>query len=204
MKEALSRERLKELYLPPVDEFVFVEVPEMQYFVVDGEGSPDDEAFTRALQWLFAAVHPIKRMAKDRMGSAYVEAPLEALWWADDPKDLVAARKDKLKWRLMIVAPEWADDALFADAVAETEKRRGGAPATLRLADHPEGRSVQIMHIGPYDKEASALARRLHHEFLPAHGLVPNGPHHEIYLNDPKRTAPARWRTVVRQPVRPQ
>ncbi len=200
---ALPLNRLRELYLPPTDDFVVVDVPRMKFFMVDGEGSPDDEPFAEAVRWLFAAVYPIKLAAKKRMGRSFIEAPLEGLWWADDMADFVAGKKDKLKWRMMIPAPEWANEDMFAEAVVEAAKRRGEAPASLRLDSYEEGRSVQIMHVGPYEKEAATIARRLHKEFLPAHGLVPNGPHHEIYLNDPRRTAPGKRKTVLRQPVRP-
>jgi len=195
-----SIERLRELYLPPAGDVVFVDVPRMTYVMVDGEGSLD-EPFAHAVRWLFAAVHPIKRIAKQRMGRHFVEPPLEGLWWADDVADLAAGRKHELRWRMMIPAPDWADAAMLADAVVEAARRHGEPPASLRLDDYDEGRCVQTLYVGDYEKEASRIARRLHEGFLPAHGLVASGPHHEIYLNDPSRTAPGNRRTVVRQPV---
>ena len=203
MSENPMTARLKELYLPPSDDFVFVDVPELRYFMIDGEGHPDHEAFRTSVQWLWAAVFPIRRIAKERMGKHFVEPPLEGLWWADDPADLIAGNKDKLKWRMMIPAPEWADEEMFASALAEASKRLGDAPPSLRLDSYEEGRSVQIMYVGPYERDAAKLARRLHSEWLPEHDLVPSGPHHEIYLSDPRRTAPEKQRTVVRQPVQP-
>lgn len=202
MNKDLTRKQLEELYLPPVDGFTMIDVPELPFFMLDGEGSPNEEPFQRAIHWLFMSVHPIRLEAKRRMGRNFIEAPLEGLWWADDMCDLVAGKKDRLKWRLMIPAPAWATEDMFAAAVAQAEEKRGKAPQSLRLGRYNEGKSVQIMHVGPYEKEAAKIARRLHEEFLPAHGLVPQGPHHEIYLNDPRRTPPQKRRTVVRQPVR--
>ncbi len=202
MENDLSREQLKELYLPPTDDFVFLDVPKMKLFMVDGEGSPDDKPFQEAVRWLWAAVHPIRRVAKERMGKNFVEPPLEGLWWADDMADFVAGRKDKLKWRMMVPTADWVHEDMLAEAVAEAAKKLGEAPTSLRLHHLDEGRSVQIMHVGPYEKEAATLARRLHEEFLPAHELVPNGCHHEIYLTDPRRTAPEKMKTVLRLPVR--
>lgn len=205
MRRELTRSELEALYLPPSDEFVFVDVPKMKYFMVDGEGSPDDAPFRTALQWLHAAVAPIKREGQRRMGKDFIAPPLEGLWWADDMADLAAGVKDRLKWRMMIPGPNWATKAMFAEAVKEAKagagKKRGQAPASLRLGSLHEGRCVQIMHIGPNAEERATLAR-LHGEFLPAQGLVACGPHHEIYLNDPRRTAPAKLKTVLRQPVR--
>jgi hypothetical protein len=108
----------------------------------------------------------------------------------------------RLKWRMMIITADWVTDEMFDEAVATAGERLDGIPATLRLERFAEGRCVQIMHIGPYALEAASLAERLHDEFLPKHGLVPNGRHHEIYLNDPDRVPPEKLRTVLRQPVR--
>jgi hypothetical protein len=196
-----DRRLLEELYLPSADDFVVVDVPDLQFAMLDGEGDPEGEAFAAAMRWLFSAIYPIKRVARDRMGRRFVEPPLEALWWADDMNDLIAGRRDKLKWRLMIVTADWVDQAMFDQAVAMTSGRLGEPPDGLRLERFAEGTSVQIMHIGPNSEEAATIAR-LHHEFLPAHGLIAHGRHHEIYLTDPNRVAPERRRTVLRQPVR--
>jgi len=201
MDADLSKDQLKELYLPPTDEFVFVDVPRMKFFMADGEGSPDNESFEEAQRWLWAVVHPIRRLAKERMGRNFVEPPLEGLWWADDLDDFVAGSKEKLRWRLMVPTAEWVGSDMFAAALAEARKKLGEPPGSLRLDHLEEGRSVQIMHVGSWEKEAARLTRRLHEEFLPAHGLAPNGRHHEIYLTDPRRTAPENMRTVLRQPI---
>lgn len=202
MKTDDLKARLKELYLPTTKDFVFVNVPEMQYVMIDGEGNPDGARFKHAVRWLFTAVHPIKLIARERMGRDFVEPPLEGLWWADDMNDFIAADKDRMKWRLMIVTADWVTEDMFEQAVATASERLGEVPDSLRLARFDEGRCVQIMHIGDYSKAAAALARRLHHEFLPEHNLVVNGHHHEIYLSDPDRVAPEKMRTVLRQPVR--
>jgi hypothetical protein len=202
MATELTKERLKELYLPGTQDFTFVDVPDLQYVMVDGEGSPGGEDHQHAIKWLFSAVYPIKRVARERMGKDFVEPPLEGLWWADDVEDFIQGNRDKLKWRMMIVTADWVDQVLFDQAVEETGRRLGDAPQSFRLDRLFEGRCVQIMHTGDYAKEAAGLAARLHHEFLPEHGLVPNGHHHEIYLTDPNRVGPEKMRTVLRQPVR--
>lgn len=201
MADGISRQQIEELYLPPSKRFVEVDVPKMKFLMVDGSGSPDEEPFRQAMAWLFAVAHPIRRVAKVRMGKHFVEPPLEALWWADDPADLVVGRKDRLKWRLMISAtPDWITKSLFASAVREGAKRLGKSPKTLRLDRYAEGRSVQIMHVGAPTGIRNTMTR-LHGRYLPSHKLACNGPHHEIYLTDPRRVAPARQKTVLRQPV---
>jgi len=201
MTEDLSLDRLKELYWPPHDEFVVVDVPALSFFMVDGDAPPEHETVQAVADWLFAAVHPIERIARERMGRRFVEPPLESLWWADDVADLVAGNQAKLQWRLMIHGPSWATASMFAEAIAATEERRGPAPPSLRLDRYDEGRSVQILHVGPPEAERPTL-ERLHHEFLPARGLVAHGAYHEIHLSDPRRTAPEKRKTVLRQPVR--
>ena len=94
------------------------------------------------------------------MGKNFVEPPLEGLWWADDMADFVGGIKDKLKWRMMIPTADWVSEDMLAEAVAEAANKLGEAPKSLRLDHLDEGRSVQIMHVGPYEKEAATLARR--------------------------------------------
>lgn len=202
MNDADMKARLKELYLPPADEFALVDVPDMRYIMIDGRGAADRTALDQAVKWLFAVIYPIKRIARERMGKHFVEPPLEGLWWADDMNDFICGNRDKLNWRMMIVyEPDWLTAEMFDDAVAKAKARLGEPPAGLRVEGHHEGLSAQIMHVGPASEEAPTIAR-LHREFLPAHSLIPAGYHHEIYLTDPNRVAPERQRTVLRQPVR--
>ncbi len=203
MNEADLKARLKELYLPPAKDFVLVDVPEMRYVMVDGRGAADRSALDHVVKWLFAAIYPIKRIARERMGPHFVEPPLEGLWWADDLNDFIRGNRDRLNWRMMIVyEPDWLTAEMFDEAVAAAKARLGEPPAGLRLEEYREGRSAQIMHVGPPGDEGPTIAR-LHREFLPAHNLIPNGHHHEIYLTDPNRVAPGKMKTVLRQPVRP-
>ena len=82
MQDADMKARLKELYLPPAKDFVTVDVPEMRFVMIDGQGAEDRAALDRAVKWLFAAIYPLKRIARERMGKSFVEPPLEGLWWA--------------------------------------------------------------------------------------------------------------------------
>ncbi|EEA93810.1 GyrI-like domain-containing protein [Pseudovibrio sp. JE062] len=194
------RDRLYELYRPPSDHFTFVDVPDMQFAVIDGDGNPEGEVYAKAIKWLFTTIYPIKQDAKKRMGKRFAEPPLECLWWADDMSDLINGNKDKLKWRLMIVLPHWTDDALFTQGIETAIGRLGEKPTTLRREIMTEGRSVQILHKGPYE-ELEEINAKLYRDFLPEHDLKPNGFHHQIYLDDPTRTASQMRKTIIRQPV---
>lgn len=171
--EAFHR-RLKELYLPPERSFTLVDVPEIRFAVIDGKGNPDSTASAGAVRWLYAVVHLIKPLVKKRMGRNFVEPPLECLCWADDPNDFVRGNKDAWKWRVMIAFVDWISREQFDEAVAKVVRKRGPAPATLRLESLHEGKSVQIMHVGDYNGIA-AVGDKLYNEYLPEHDLKPTG-----------------------------
>lgn len=192
--------RLKELYLPASDQFQIVDVPEIRFAIMDGQGDPAGDQGAEAVKWLYAIAHLVKPKVKERMGKTFAEPPLEWLYGADDEKDFIEGRRAKWKWRAMIVFIDWITPEDFAEAVATAEQKRGPAPDTLRIETLHEGKCVQIMHIGDYPA-AQAVCDRLYTEFLPQNNLTPRGCYHEIYLNDPARTAPEKRKMVIRQPV---
>lgn len=204
----------RELYGASAKEFTIVDVPPMRYLAVDGHGDPNTAASYRdAVEALFGVAYSVKFASKRGLGRDFVVAPLEGLWWADDQGVFVAGDKAAWNWTMLIAQPDWIDAEAVAAAVdavraknakQSTDAAGAGNPALdlLRLEHLSEGRSVQILHIGSYDDEAPTLAR-LHDEWMPQHGLTFNGPHHEVYLSDARRTSPDKLRTVLRQPVRP-
>ena len=194
-------DRLRELYLPPEHQFTMVDVPQIRFAVIDGKGDPGNGESAEAAKWLYSVVHLVKPLVKARMGKNFVEPPLEYLCWAEDEKDFIEGNKDKWGWRAMIVFIDWITREQFEEAVLKVEQKRGPAPETLRLETLHEGKCVQIMHIGDY-KELAAVCDVLYNEYLPENSLRPNGYYHEIYLNDPARTAPNKRKIVIRQPVR--
>ncbi|MCU7936642.1 MAG: GyrI-like domain-containing protein [Candidatus Thiodiazotropha sp. (ex Dulcina madagascariensis)] len=197
-----DRKKLMELYRPGMEEFTLVEVPELPFAVVDGQGSPDHDAGAKAIKYLFTAIYPIRREARERMGKTLIEPPLEMLYWADDMCDLAAGNKENWKWRAMITLPVWADGNMFANAVAQAKKQMDEVANSLRMESFSEGRCAQIMHVGRA-QAIPALLERLYTQFLPQNNLEPDGAYHEIYLDDWNRTAPERRKLILRQPVRP-
>ncbi len=202
MKKIDFKKSSPELYKPPANRFVSVDVPAMQFVKVDGKGDPNTApAYKRAVEWLYSVSYAMKFAAKTARGKDYVVPPLEGLWWADDPADFVARRKDLWCWTMMIMAPAFIDPTLFDAAVDKARKKLGMPPDSLRLERLEEGTALQILHVGSYDDEGPILAQ-LHNREMPSRHLTFAGPHHEIYLSDPRRTEPAKLRTVLRQPVR--
>lgn len=199
----LKRER-KDIYAPTAERFHIVDVPPMSFLMVDGQGDPNTApAYRDAVAALYTASYAVRAAAKAALGRVHTVAPLEGLWSAPDLAAFQARAKDTWHWTMLIAQPEWVTAALVQDAIAAAaRKRRPAALDRVRFDTYAEGRSAQILHIGSYDDEGPTL-RRLHEEFLPAHRLAPTGPHHEVYLSDPRRTEPARLRTILRQPVAP-
>ncbi|GAA1823926.1 GyrI-like domain-containing protein [Agromyces salentinus] len=197
----------RELYAPSAKEFAIVEVPPLRYLAVDGRGDPNRApAYVQAVEALFGVAYTVKFASKRELGRDFAVAPLEGLWWADDPTVFVARDKAAWSWTMLINQPDWIDESAVAAAVEAVRAKAKGSPNPaldrVRLEHLDEGESAQILHVGSYDDETPTLAR-LHDEWMPQHGLTFNGPHHEVYLSDARRTAPEKLRTVLRQPVRP-
>lgn len=186
----------------PKRDFEIVDVPELAFLMIDGHGDPNTApAYRDAIQALYTASYAIRAAAKAELGRVHPVGPLEGLWSAADWAAFRTGDKDSWDWTMMIGQPDWIPSDLVGRALAGLAgKKPLPALGLLRFERFTEGRSVQILHLGPYDGEGPTLAR-LHGEFLPAHGLLPRGRHHEIYLSDPRRTEPNRLRTILRQPV---
>lgn len=181
-----------------------IDVPPMTFVMVDGAGNPNTvPAYQTAIEWLYATSYALKFAAKAQ-GHDYVVPPLEGLWWADDPADFVARNKDNWHWTMMIMAPDVISHEMFEAAVAKASKKSASQPPeSLRHARYDEGLCLQVLHLGSYDDEGPVLAQ-LHDVEMPSRGLAFNGHHHEIYLGDPRRSAPDKLRTILRQPVKPR
>jgi len=202
-KVDFKRER-KHLYQPSGKEFVRVDVPDMQFLQVDGHGDPNTaQSYAEAVETLYAVAYKLKFLSKEQLERDYGVLPLEGLWWAEDMDSFTASLdKSQWDWTMMIMQPEWITGEMVAEVTAVLQKQKSlPALPLLRLETYHEGLSVQIMHTGSYADEAPTL-HRLHHEFMPGHNLTFNGKHHEIYLSDPRRVAPEKLKTVLRQPVR--
>lgn len=186
--------------------FDVIAVPPLTYLMIDGHGDPNTSpAYADALATLYPVAYTLKFLSRNELGRDHVVMPLEALWWSDDMASFTSSRdKSTWSWTVMILTPEWITGEHVATAVVTVAKKRGddGAPALDRLRHDSldEGLVVQTLHVGPYDDEGPVLAE-MHGDVIPAQGLAMTGRHHEIYLGDPRRAAPERLRTILRQPV---
>jgi hypothetical protein len=186
-------------------EFRILDVPDLRYLALDGHGDPNSSpAYAASIQTLYPVAYKLKFASKRDLGRDYVVPPLEGLWWADDPAAFTTARdKSQWDWTLLSMVPDWASDDLVLSALAQAgAKNPPPLLGKLRLESLSEGRCVQTLHIGSYDDEGPVLAR-MHASFLPEQGLRPHGKHHEIYFSDPRKVAPGKLRTILRQPIAP-
>jgi DNA-binding PadR family transcriptional regulator len=195
----------KRLYSPPSKDFTVVDVPEFRYVAVDGRGDPNTSStYANAVEALYGVAYALKFTSKKTLGRDFVVGPLEGLWRADDPSVFLTRRKQMWEWTMMISQPAWITEDMVRSAIHDVSgKKANPALDGLRLLPLVEGTCVQILHIGSYDDETPTLDR-LHNHYLPENGLTFNGDHHEIYLSDPRRTPPAKLKTILRQPVRPR
>jgi hypothetical protein len=205
---------LPDRYRARRDRVGLVDVPELLLASVDGEGDPGGPAFAAAIRALYGVSYTAHFLLKRRSGEAPRVLPLEGLWWVDDHAasdtfTRVATGEASIDdvdralwcWRAFIVQPEPLDEDLLAQAVAEAARKATDAPPAVEVSRWCEGLSAQLLHVGPYAAEAPSIIAL--HDGIAALGYRPRGRHHEIYLGDPRRSAPEKLRTVLRHPVEP-
>lgn len=200
------RKELKHLYNPPAKKVVEVDVPPMNFIMLDGSGDPNtSEAYRQAIEALYGLGYTLK-FASKKNGVDFTVMASEGLWWMDDMGSQYgefnfAANKNRWKWTMMMMQPDHITQAMF-DAAVDELRRKKNPPALdrMRFERFHEGLCAQIMHIGPWSAEKPTIDRL--HAYIAERGCEPTGKHHEIYLGDPRRTAPEKLRTVIRQPMR--
>ncbi|MNB98631.1 hypothetical protein D3C75_458870 [compost metagenome] len=200
----------KALYQPKTEPGV-VDVPEMIFIQVDGQGDPNEPEgeYQRAVETLYALSYAIKMAPKSGPAPEgyfeYVVPPLEGLWWQEGIHGVDYTRKDKFSWTAMIRQPEFVDSQVYAAAVESvTRKKPKIDVSVVRLVTFTEGLCVQCMHIGSYDDEPATVDKM--NRYIAEQGLLCDlsdvRKHHEIYLSDPRKSDIAKLKTIVRHPVR--
>ncbi|MHA1960640.1 MAG: GyrI-like domain-containing protein [Candidatus Thorarchaeota archaeon] len=196
------KKELKELYRPSPKAPVVVDVPRMNFLMLDGKGDPNtSKEYREAIEALYPVSYTLKFKLKNAGLLDYVVMPLEGLWWMKGSEELDESRKDEWSWTSMIMQPSAITESHVTSSIEEVrEKKNPPAISKIRFEEYHEGLSVQIMYIGPYSEETATIKRL--HEFAREQGFSLTGKHHEIYLGDPRRTAPEKLKTVIRQPVK--
>ncbi len=195
------KKELRTLYNPSAKEITTVDVPAMNFLLVDGEGSPSSPQFSEAIEALFSVAYTLKFMVKKGTGIDYGVMPLEGLWWVDDMTKFSPDRKDEWKWTAMIMHPKYASTDNVILAVEQVKKKKNPvALSKVRFESFKEGLAAQIMYMGPFSAEAPTIKKI--HTYIQNSGHFLSAKHHEIYLNNPATTAPEKLKTILRQPMK--
>lgn len=203
------KKEYKEFYMPK-NIPVIVDVPRMNYVSVRGRGNPNEEngAYQRAISVLYAIAYTIKMSYKGSYKIEgffeYVVPPLEGFWWQSGINGVDYSDKSQFNWISLIRLPDFVTQADFEWAVAEAGKKKKIECSSAEFLTVDEGLCVQIMHLGSYDSEPESVA--LMDKYLAESGyqddISESRMHHEIYLSDPRKTAPEKWKTVIRHPIK--
>lgn len=196
------KHELKHLYKPSAKQPEIVDVPPMKFLMIDGAGDPNRvQAFGDAVEALFSTAYTLKFAVKRARGVDFVVMPSEGLWWTEPPEAFRIDQPEEWLWTIMILQPDFvtADDVAQAVAAAKAKKKLA-ALDLIRFDTYHEGRCAQIMHLGAYGLAELPTVERLD-GFIAEQGARMSGKHHEIYLSDPRRTAPEKLKTVIRHPI---
>lgn len=202
MEKIDYKKQLRHLYAPSVKKVEIVDVPQMNFLMVDGKGDPNTaKSFTDAIEALYPLAYTLKFMVKKgKKGLDYGVLPLETLWWADDMSAFTTGNKNAWEWTVMVMQPEFITLKMVKEATEDVKNKKNPVSLPLvRFEAFNEGKAAQIMHIGPFTEEGPTIEKL--HLFIETNGSRRMGKHHEIYLSDIRRAAPAKWKTIVRQPM---
>jgi hypothetical protein len=201
-KVDLKRE-LHHLYAPSAKQVTAVDVPTMSFLMVDGKGDPNaSQPYADALEALFVVSYALKfAVKKGPPAIDYAVMPLEGLWWAEHMASFVTGDRSSWQWTMMIMQPDFISCEMVDEAVATVRaKKNPAALPRIRFDSYAEGTAAQIMHVGPFSEEGPTIERV--HQFIAESSQERFGKHHEIYLSDMRKADPAKWKTVIRQPMR--
>lgn len=196
------KKELKELYAPSAKEISVVKVPRLNFLSIDGKGNPNtSQEYQEAIEALYPVAFKIKFTSKKELGKDYAVMPLEGLWWAKDMSKFSLENKSDWLWKAIIMQPEFITQKIYQKAVEEVKAKKN-LPGLdkIKFETLEEGLSAQILYIGSYADEKPTIDSI--HDFIKSQGGAMTQKHHEIYLSDPRKTAPDKLKTVIRQPFK--
>ncbi|MBA4376265.1 MAG: hypothetical protein C0401_08860 [Anaerolinea sp.] len=196
------KKQYKALYSSSAKDFSVLSIPPLQYIMVDGHGDPGSAPeYLDSVQTLYSLAYTLKFHIKKTLARDFTVMGLEGLWWMPDMSQFSMERKADWDWTMMILQPDFVTLDLFEEAKRQAVVKGKALLSTrARLETLVEDLCVQIMYFGAYDNECATIARM--HAFIHDEGFIPNGKHHEIYMSDPRKVAPEKNKTILRQPVK--
>ncbi len=177
-----------------------VEFGELNYLTIDGKGEPAGKVFVSKVEALYPLAYGIKKICKEQENDFGVPK-LEGLWWVEGNTPALEVPRSEWCWKLLIRMPEFVTKEMMISTQPEVaKKKKNELIQEISFEKLTEGKSVQIMHIGPYSTESKTINTLM--EFIAENGLSINGLHHEIYISDPRKTEASKMKTLIRYPVR--
>ncbi|MBU0976054.1 MAG: GyrI-like domain-containing protein [Patescibacteria group bacterium] len=207
MSKVDFKKKYKKLYSPPKGKFIIIDVPKLKFLMIDGQGDPNTSVeYQSAVEALYKISYSIKMSPKKNLKIKgfydYTVPPLEGLWYVDDISKFKDTPKDKWKWTMMIMQPEFVSRQVLGEILgqlANDKKINNPKINKVRLEEYKEGRSVQTLYLGAYKDEGLTIGKM--HKFIIDQGYKLSGKHHEIYLSDPRKVVPDKLKTIIRQPI---
>lgn len=202
MNKTDFKKQLGQFYAAKVDQPVVVQVPKLNFIMIDGKGDPNtSQEYIDAIQTLYPVAYTIKFTSKLQNGEDFGVMPLEGLWWTENMAEFSTLDKSNWLWTAMIMQPDVVTADIYDQAVRQVrDKKNPKSLDRLRFASYDEGRAAQVMFIGQYSDEGPTIENL--HKFIGEQGGTLGGAkhHHEIYLSDPRRADPSKLQTIIRQP----
>jgi len=198
------KKELNELYAPSSKEISVVKVPKLNFLSIDGKGDPNtSEDYKEAIEALFSVAFKIKFTAKKELDKDYAVMPLEGLWWTENMSKFSINDKSSWLWKALIMQPDFITQKIYQKAANEVKAKKNlPGLGKIKLETLDEGLSAQILYIGPFSGEKQTIQRI--HDFIQEQAGSLTQKHHEIYLSDPRKTAPEKLKTIIRQPFKKQ
>ncbi len=203
------KKEYKEFYMPKAVPQI-VNVPAANFIAVRGKGDPNEEngAYQQAISVLYAVAYTLKMSYKIDYRIEgfyeYVVPPLEGFWWQESADGINYGDKSAFCWISVIRLPDFITRKDFEWAVETASKKKKLDCTSAEFLTIHEELCVQMLHLGSYDSEPETVAAM--DAYLAENGYVndfsENRLHHEIYLSDPRKSAPEKWKTVIRHPIK--
>lgn len=203
------KKEYKEFYAPPKKPTI-VTVPKMKFISIKGKGDPNEESgeYSTALELLYSVAYTLKMSYKGNYKIEgffeYVVPPLEGFWWQEGINGVDYSKKDMFNWISLIRLPDFIKQIDFVWAIEQATKKKKLDFSKVEYSVYEEGLCIQCMHIGPYDDEPKTIS--LMNKYASENGyaidISAERRHHEIYLNDPRKTDPTKLKTIIRHPIK--
>ncbi len=199
----------KEIYRPG-NKPCIIELPKMNYIAVKGKGNPNEEdgEYKKAIGMLYPIAYTLRMSYKTDYKIdgyfEYVVPPLEGFWWIKDLKGMDITRKDELEWISVLRLPDFVTEEHFNWAKEQVITKKNINCSKVNFFAYDEGLCVQAMHTGHFDSEIETV--EMMNKFLKENGYEEDFEsgrmHHEIYITDIRKSAPDKWKTVIRHPIK--